>query len=213
MKCSTLATPYGVIMPLSRSRCPHTTNIYIPTLLYIYVSSAAPRSCSMCVLILLYLYPHTICVSRLSPAPIYECLILLHVSSLYYMCHLAPLSRSILVSSYYYMCPHTTVYVSCSASLLRVSSNYSICVIILLNMLYYYMCLRTTILLYMSSYYTMCPHTSTCPQTTIFVSPSAALLLHVCHHTTICVLILVSYCYICVVILLDMCFHCTLCVT
>ncbi len=56
------------------------------------------------------------------------------------------------VSSYYYMCPHTTLYVSSSY---YVSSYYCICVLLLLHMSsYYYICVL--ILLY------MCPHTTIC---------------------------------------------------
>ena len=76
----------------------------------------------ICVLILLYMCPHTtICVSSYY----YICvLILLHVSSFYYVSS---------YSSYYYMCvlillcisPHTTIYLS---------SFYYICVLMLLYM-------------------------------------------------------------------------------
>jgi hypothetical protein len=82
-------------------------------------------------------------------------LILLYVSSYYYMCP----HTTMYVSSYYhkcvlilqYMCLHTTVYVSsyyckCVLMLLYVSSYYYICVLILL-----YTCPHTSI--YVSSYY------------------------------------------------------------
>ena len=71
------------------------------------------------------------------------------------------------VSSYYHMCPHTTIYVS---------SYYYICVRILLYGVF--------ILLHVSSYYHICVLTLLyiCPQTTM------------CPHTTTCVLILLSMC-------------------
>jgi hypothetical protein len=55
------------------------------------------------------------------------------------------------VSSYYYMCPHTTTHVF--------SYNHT-CVLILLHVSsYYYMCPHTTTCV--SSSYCMCPHTTT----------------------------------------------------
>jgi hypothetical protein len=59
-----------------------------------------------------------------------------------------------------------------------------------------YMCPHTTIcvliLLYVSSYYYMCPHTM-CPHTTICVSSYY----YMCLHTNLCAS---SYCYVCVLI-------------
>jgi hypothetical protein len=120
-----------------------------------------------------------------------------------------------------YMCPHTT---KCVLILLYVSSYYYICVLILLHMCPHRLQGQRVRELYVSSYYYMCPHT-----TTICV----LILLHMCPHTTtyvssyyyICVLIgfkdsvsenytfvlillyVSSYYYICVLILLHMCPH------
>jgi hypothetical protein len=120
------------------------------------------------------------------------------------------------MSSYYYMCPHTTIYVS---------SYYCICVLIRTSLSapegphsdqttvyvssYYYICVL--ILQYVSSYYCMCPHTtiyvSLCPHQDslersrfgrFMIRNQVSYYYYMCH-TTIYVS---SYYYICVLILL-----------
>ncbi len=67
----------------------------------------------MCVLILLYMCPHT---AMYVSSYYYVCVvILLYMSLLVYFCP----HTNLCVSSYYYICPHTTIYVS---------SYYSVCV-------------------------------------------------------------------------------------
>jgi hypothetical protein len=91
---------------------------------------AAAPSC-VCVLILLYMCPHTT----------------IYVSSHYYICVLILLY---MCPQYYYMCPHTTICVlillyMCPHTTINVSSYYYICVLILLSYvpLYYCICVRT----------------------------------------------------------------------
>jgi len=109
----TLCVSSLYLAPRSPSMCPHSTRRSILILLRV---SSAPLSCSMSVLILLFLYPHTtIChLAPLSRSNIGVPHTTIYVSSYYFMCHLAPRSRS--------MCPHTTtcvlirphvIYVSC----------------------------------------------------------------------------------------------------
>jgi hypothetical protein len=94
--------------------CPHTS-IYVSS--YLYVSSYP----YMCVIIPLYMCPHTshtACVL----IPLYICpRTSIYVSSYLYICflispysYLMPLCVFIhlYVSSYLYMCPHTSIYVS-----------------------------------------------------------------------------------------------------
>jgi hypothetical protein len=82
------------------------------------------------------------------------------------------------------VCPHTTIHASaccyvCVLMLLYVSS-------------YYYMCPHTA----------MCPHATMCPHTTVCVS---AYYYYMCPHTTMCphsTMCVSSYYYVCVLILL-----------
>jgi hypothetical protein len=126
--------------------CPHTVpqaSLRKCVLILLFVSSycaegIAPSYYCICVLILLYMCPHTT----------------VYVSSYYYMCPHTTICFLILLC----MCPHTTVYVSsyyyvCVLILLYMCPHTTICVLILL-----YMCPHTTI--YVSSYYYMCPHTT-----------------------------------------------------
>ncbi len=87
---------------------------------------------TICVLILLYMCPHTI--SWAAERETGE----LYASTTCYMCRRT--TTCVLIPLY--MCPHFTV---CVRILLYMSS-------------YYYMCPHTTI--YVSSYYYMCPHTT-----------------------------------------------------
>jgi hypothetical protein len=116
--------------------CPHTARNMCPhTAMHMQASSSRASSpetsasyCYTCVLILLYMCPHTtICVS-----------------SYYYMCPLTCVRILLLcMSSYYYMCPHATIYAS---------SHYYICVLRLLYVSSYcYICPHTT--KYVSSYH------------------------------------------------------------
>ncbi len=103
----------------------------------IYVSSY----CCICVLILLYMCPHTT----------------IYASSYYHICFLILLylcpHTTIYVSSYYYICVLILVYM-CSHTTMYVSSYCYVCVLILLCM-----CPHTT--MYVSSYYYTCA-TSPC---------------------------------------------------
>ena len=78
------------------------------------------------------------------------------------------------------MCPHTTI---CVLILPYVCPHASI------------MCPDSPIMLYVSSYFCMCPHTPMCPHTTI-LCPDTTII--ICPHTPIYVLILL----LCVLILL-----------
>ena len=131
--------------------------------------------------------------------------------------------RRVRVSSYYYMCPHTTMYVS---------SHYYICVLILL-----YMCPHTTGMDYQVGCRRVLSKSRRVPAAVLahllhffiflFFSKKTRRLFRVsaycymCPHTTmyvssyyyICVLILLyvsSYSGICVLILLNMCPHTTI---
>jgi hypothetical protein len=94
--------------------CPHTI-VRVSSLLYVhsYYYICILRLL-LCVLILMYVCPHaSICVLILLYVSSY-CYI--HVSSYYYMCPRTTISICVFmhlsVSSYYCMCPHTTIYVS-----------------------------------------------------------------------------------------------------
>jgi hypothetical protein len=124
-------------------------------------------------------------------------LILVHVSSYYYMCvlilQLLCKPRSWLctcVSSYYYMC------VLILQLLCKPRSWLCICVLILL----------VYILLHMSSYYLyMCPHSTACIYVSSYYSCCVSLIVavHMCPHTTMCATtICVLIYYMCVLILL-----------
>jgi hypothetical protein len=153
--------------------CVHVSSYYyicVLILLYMcpHTTTMYVSSCYyVCVLILLYMCPHTtIYVSS------YCCICVLIL--LLYMCPHA----TMYVSSYYYMCPHTTIYVSsyyyiCILILLYVSSYYYICVLILL-----YMCPQRPVLLTKP----LCSHTTIllltkplCPHTSIYVSSAPSL--------------------------------------
>jgi hypothetical protein len=149
--------------------CPHTTK-YVS--LYYYI----------CVLILLYMCPHTLTA------------IVNHRS------------HTIYVLSYYCIYPHTTIYVSSySQGDSESPHSYYICVLILL-----YMCPHTTICVLILLY--MCPHTLRAIVNhrihTIYVFSynciCVLILLCMCPHTTISVS---SYYYMCPHILLYMCPH------
>ena len=144
--------------------CPHTTiypDYYICVLILRWTHSA--------VCVSPYCYIRILLQTSI-------CVLILYVSSYYYMCVLILLymcpNTTIYVSSYYYirvpilinMCPHTTIYVSSCyyissvlillykqvhVSLDAYDTAASVCVLILL-----YMCPNTAI--YLSSYYYIC---------------------------------------------------------
>jgi hypothetical protein len=82
--------------------------LYVCTHTTIYVSSYS----YICVLILLYMCPHSICIYVSSYSTTYVssfdiCVLVLHVSSYYYMCP----HTTTYVPSYYKICPHTNMCV------------------------------------------------------------------------------------------------------
>jgi hypothetical protein len=110
--------------------CPHITT-HVSSYYYVCVCSHTNISCyyvcvcphtnacphaAMCVLVLLYMCPHTaiyvssycyICVLILLYMCPHTTIYVLHVSSYYYIC-------ATYVSSCYCMCPHTTIHAMCS---------------------------------------------------------------------------------------------------
>ena len=128
----------------------------------------------ICVLIQLYMCPHT--TTFLSS---YYCIGVRHTT--------------INWPSYYYICPHPTIYVS---------SYYYLCVLVLAHSPLLKTLSRmllsglSVILLYVSSYYCvlillhMCPHTATC----VCILLCALILLYICPYTNVCVLILLHMC-------------------
>jgi hypothetical protein len=210
-----------ILLTLSVSAYPHTTYskcVRIPSyyLLYVCPHTACRCMCaqdknvlsSLCVLILLYMCPHTpICVLSYC----YICvLILLYVSSYYYIT-VCVSSYSILicicvlillyVSAYsyifvlilLYMCSHTPIYVS-SYSYIRVLILLYVCPHMCPpdnNVLEPLDCAENIAQIYICG-----PHTAMCLSSYYYIC--VLILLYVCPHTTIYVS---SYCYMCVLIL------------
>jgi hypothetical protein len=150
-------------------------------------------------------------------------LMLLYVSSYYYI-HVSFPHTTTEVSSYYYMCPHTTVYTSVFLTsgfliLLHYCPNTTallscITVLILLytrqfssRQVFSYYCITVVMLLYMCPHTTnvhcMCPRTSLykcpmplymCPPATVNTHTSIYIQVSSCYST--CALILRAFCYI-----------------
>ncbi len=171
---------------------------------YCYMCPPAAIYVSICILILLYMCPHTtLCVLLLLCAcPHTICILILlcvcpHNTT--YVSHAA-----IYVSSYYSVSSYCHI---CVLILLSVSSYHSTCVLMLLYigerdsrpLLLLYYC-YTTAYIYMYVYSVSSYH-KTCVFMLLYM------LIYMCPHTNIHVS---SNCYICVLILLDMRLHATI---
>ena len=106
-----------VVLQAREAPSPHTT-AYMSSSIYSSMRTYMSSYCYICVLILLYMCPHT--TTYVSSCAAEE-----HGSMFSEVVAIIPLLQRIYVSSYYHMCPHTTIYVS---------SYYYICVLILLYM-------------------------------------------------------------------------------